>query len=224
MASEVTQTTDQAPSSAQAGKGGFFANVFNPARRGSTHRVEFLAGLTTFVTMAYIIFVNTSIMQAAGLNPTALIIGTIFAAVVPTLFMGLWADLPWALAPGLGYNALFAFTVVGARHFPVGAALALVFLDGLAFLLIVSGPWRERIIKGIPLPIKLAAGAGIGFFIAFIGLTNANIVKFNAFAPIQPNQFIPIGNTFGLPQLTPLNDPVALVALAGLAITGLLMA
>ncbi|SRR5579875_166364 len=222
MATEVTTTTEQAPT--QASKPNFLADLLHPARRGSSHRIEFLAGLTTFVTMAYIIFVNTSIMQAAGLNPTALIIGTIFAAVVPTLLMGIWADLPWALAPGLGYNALFAYTVVDERHFPVGAALALVFLDGLAFLLIVSGPWRESIIKGIPLPIKLAAGAGIGFFIAFIGLANADIIKFNAFAPIQANQFVAIGNANGLPALSPLNDPLVLVALAGLIITGLLMA
>src|SRR5690242_21706237 len=217
MASEVAP--ESTASSSRAGS--TFATIMNPSRRGSSHRIEFIAGLTTFVTMAYIIFVNASIMEAAGLNFDALIIGTIFAAVVPTLFMGLWADLPWALAPGLGYNALFAFTVVGARRFPVGAALALVFLDGLAFLLLVSGPWREKIIMGIPLSIKLAAGAGIGFFIAFIGLTNADIVKFNAFAAIQPGAAVQIGNANGLPQLSTLNDPVVLVAFAGLLITGL---
>ncbi|HUY76361.1 MAG TPA: NCS2 family permease [Ktedonobacterales bacterium] len=219
----TTEVTDTAqPTTAE--RRGFFADVLHPARRGSSHRIEFIAGLTTFVTMAYIIFVNTSIMEAAGLNPTALIIGTIFAAIVPTLFMGIWADLPWALAPGLGYNALFAYTVVDQHKFPVGAALALVFLDGLVFLLVVAGPWREQIIKGIPLPIKLAAGAGIGFFIAFIGLTNADIIKFNSFAALPANQFIPIGNAFGLPALSPLNDPLVLVAFAGLLVTGLLMA
>src|SRR6185312_9155027 len=170
------------------------------------------------------IFVNASIMTAAGLNFDALVIGTIFCAVVPTLFMGLWADLPWALAPGLGYNALFAFTVVGQRHFPVGAALALVFLDGLAFLLIVIGPWRESIIKGIPLPIKLAAGAGIGLFIAFIGLANAGIIKFSAFADIKAGQTVPFGDAFGLPGLSVLNDPVVIVAFVGLLLTTLLMA
>lgn len=214
-------TTKVAP---QTPTGGFIGNMLNPTRRGSTHRTEFLAGLTTFVTMAYIIFVNTSIMSAAGLNPTALIIGTIFAAVVPTLFMGLWADLPWALAPGLGYNALFAYTVVGQRHVPVGAALALVFLDGLAFLLLVSGPWRERIIMGIPLPIKLAAGAGIGLFIAFIGMVNAGIVKFNAFANIKAGQTVPFGDANGLPGLSTLDDPAVIVALIGIVITALLMA
>lgn len=220
----TTEVTDAAQQTG-AERRGFFADVLHPARRGSSHRIEFIAGLTTFVTMAYIIFVNTSIMEAAGLNPTALIIGTIFAAIVPTLFMGLWADLPWALAPGLGYNALFAYTVVLQHQFPVGAALALVFLDGLVFLLVVSGPWREQIIKGIPLPIKLAAGAGIGFFIAFIGLTNADIIKFNLFITKVPsNPIIAIGSATGLPALSPLNDPLVLVAFAGLLVTGLLMA
>ena len=220
MAAEVAPV----PTSTAPQRSRFFADVLHPARRGSTHRTEFLAGLTTFVTMAYIIFVNTDILKAAGLNPTALVIGTIFAAVVPTLFMGLWADLPWALAPGLGYNALFAYTVVGARHFPVGAALALVFVDGLAFTLIAAGPWRERIIMGIPLPIKLAAGAGIGLFIAFIGMVNANIVKFSAFTDIKAGQTVPFGDAFGLPGLSLLNDPVVIVAFIGLVITGLLLA
>jgi adenine/guanine/hypoxanthine permease len=220
MASEVAPESTATPSRA----GGIFATVMHPELRGSSHRTEFIAGLTTFVTMAYIIFVNASIMSAAGLNFDALVIGTIFCAVVPTLFMGLWADLPWALAPGLGYNALFAFTVVGQRHFPVGAALALVFLDGLAFLLIVIGPWRESIMKGIPLAIKLAAGAGIGLFIAFIGLANAGIIKFNAFADIKAGQTVNIGDAFGLPGLSVLNDPVVIVAFVGLLLTALLLA
>ena len=217
-----TETASTTPSTLLS-RGGF-ADVFNPASRGSTHRTEFIAGLTTFVTMAYIIFVNTAILSAAGLDPVALIIGTIFAAVVPTLFMGIWADKPWALAPGLGYNALFAYTVVDQRHFPVGAALALVFLDGLAFFLLVSGPWRESIIKGIPLAIKLAAGAGIGLFIAFIGMVNAGIVKFTAFTDIKNGQLVPFGSNTALPQLSPLNDPVVIVALVGVLITGVLMA
>jgi adenine/guanine/hypoxanthine permease len=203
---------------------GWFKRFFDPTTRGSTSRTEFIAGLTTFVTMAYIIFVNTNILSASGLDPKALIIGTIFAAVVPTLVMGLWADLPWALAPGLGYNALFAYTVVLQNKFPVGAALALVFLDGVAFTLIVSGPWRERIVMGIPQNLKLAAGAGIGLFIAFIGFANAGIVKFNSFADIKNNTTVPFGDATGLPTLGKLNDPAVIVALVGLVITGLLMA
>lgn len=224
-------STEVAPTSRETqARRGILDTLKNPGLRGSSHRTEFIAGLTTFVTMAYIIFVNSTIMSAAGLNFKALVIGTIFAAVVPTLFMGLWADLPWALAPGLGYNALFAYTVVGAYKMDVRAALALVFLDGFAFLLLVIGPWRESIIKGIPLPIKLAAGAGIGLFIAYIGLVNANIIKLlpgNAVlgGAAKPGVLIPLGDgAAGLPQLSLLNDPVVLVGFAGLLITALLMA
>jgi len=110
---------------------------FRLRERGTSPRIEFIAGLTTFFTMAYIIFVNTDIMKATGMDPVALTIGTIIAAAVPTLVLGLWADLPWALAPGMGYNALFAYTVVLGHHVPWQAALALVFLDGIAFTLIV---------------------------------------------------------------------------------------
>jgi AGZA family xanthine/uracil permease-like MFS transporter len=208
--------SDLAPATATPApaKGGVLADLLNPARRGSSHRTEFLAGLTTFVTMAYIIVVNAGILShpdpthSTGLNFDALVIGTILAAAIPTLVMGLWADLPWALAPGMGYNVLFAETVVVQHKFPVGAALALVFLDGLAFLLIVSGPWRESIVKGIPMPIKLAAGAGIGLFIALIGFVNAGIVN------ISDN---------GL-ALGTLNNASVVVALVGLLITGLLLA
>ncbi len=217
-------TTDAAGAAPMSSLKGWLGRFFDAKSRGSSQRIEFIAGLTTFVTMAYIIFVNTNIMSAAGLNPTALVIGTIFAAAVPTLVMGLWADLPWALAPGLGYNALFAFTVVLQNKVPVNAALALVFLDGLAFTLIVAGPWRERIITGIPLNLKIAAGAGIGLFIAFIGLGNAGIVKFNPTTTLKSGVAVPVNSNFGLPQLSTLNDPVVLVALAGLVLTGLLMA
>lgn len=211
MTSEVTSEPETPASPSRSGN--IFSSVMNPSRRGSSHRTEFIAGLTTFVTMAYIIFVNTDIMvgtpqHPTGLDPKALIIGTIFAAIVPTLFMGIWADLPWALAPGLGYNALFAYTVVGQRGIPAPIALALVFLDGLAFLLIVIGPWRNSIMKGIPLAIKLAAAAGIGLFIAYIGFNNATLIDFSS----------------GLPALSRLNNPTALVALAGILITGLLLA
>lgn len=191
-----------------------FADIFKPRRRGSSHRTEFFAGLTTFVTMAYIIAVNAGILShpdpthSTGLNFDALVIGTILAAAIPTLVMGLWADLPWALAPGMGYNVLFAENVIVERHFPVGAALALVFLDGLAFLLIVAGPWRESIIKGIPMPIKLAAGAGIGLFIALIGFVNSGIVTISS---------------SGL-ALGSLGNPTFIVTFVGLLLTGLLLA
>ncbi len=175
----VSPTTPEVSTS----QGSWLSRFFNPALRGSSHRIEFIAGLTTFVTMSYIIFVNEQILSVTGLDPVALTIGTILSAAIPTLIMGFWADLPWALAPGMGYNALFAFTVVSQNHFPVKAALALVFLDGLMFTIVVAGPWRSRIITGIPLNLKLAAGAGIGLFIAYIGLINSGVVVLSGSGP-----------------------------------------
>ncbi|HEX2912278.1 MAG TPA: NCS2 family permease [Chloroflexia bacterium] len=198
-------------------------------------RTEILAGATTFVTMVYIIFVNTNIMlggnaDANGVGPTgmdavALTIGTILAAVIPTLVMGLWAKLPWALAPGLGYNALFAYTVILKYHLPYQAALTLVLLDGIAFTLLVIGPWRNRLISAIPLNLKLAAGAGIGLFIAFIGLSNAGIVKLQILNPSGLNgQTANVSDQTALPGLSTLNDPVVIVAIIGLILTGVMMA
>jgi adenine/guanine/hypoxanthine permease len=206
-------------------KGGALERRFALAAHGTSARTEFLAGLTTFVTMAYIIFVNTEILSQAGMNRTALVIGTILAAAVPTAILGLWTNLPWALAPGMGYNALFAYTVVIAMKVPWPTALALVFLDGVAFLAIALLPWRERIFTGIPNNLKFGAAAGIGLFIAFIGLANAGIVQFNVLAPpgLTPGPHT-IGDKTGLPMLGRLNDPVPLVAIAGLVVTALLMA
>src|SRR5579859_2297124 len=218
MARTLTPAGRSAPAGAAA-----LESRFRLRERGTTPRIEFLAGLTTFFTMAYIIFVNTDIMKVTGMDPVALTIGTILAAAVPTLIMGLWADLPWALAPGMGYNALFAFTVVLGHKVSWQAALALVFLDGLAFTLIVAGPWAHRIIEGIPLNLKLAAGAGIGLFIAFIGMVNAGVVQMSVSAPLKPG-VQPFGGGSALPVLGPLSSPTVVVALAGLILTGWLMA
>jgi AGZA family xanthine/uracil permease-like MFS transporter len=198
---------------------------FELARHGTTVRTEMVAGLTTFVTMAYILFVNPQIMSAAGLDRDALVIGTIFAAVVPTMALALWARLPWALAPGMGYNALFAYTVVGQYGLKPAEALALVFLDGLAFLLIALLPWRERFFTGIPNSLKFGAAAGIGLFIAFIGLANAGIVQFNVAggATLGPGRH-PISGSTGLPVLGALDNPEALVGIAGVLLTALLLA
>jgi AGZA family xanthine/uracil permease-like MFS transporter len=197
---------------------------FRLTEHGTNPRTEFVAGLTTFVTMAYILFVNPAIMSAAGIDREALVIGTIFAAVVPTLAMGLWARLPWALAPGMGYNALFAYTVVGQYHIPPAEALALVFLDGVAFLLIALLPWREQFFTGIPQSIKFGAAAGIGLFIASIGLDQAGIVQFSVSGgTLGPGRHVISGAT-GLPSLGALNQPAALVAIIGVLLTGWLLA
>ncbi len=198
---------------------------FQLREHGTTVKRECLAGLATFMTMVYIIFVNTSIMKASGMDPVALTIGTILAAAVPTILMGLWTNLPWALAPGMGYNALFAYTVVLTLKIPWPSALALVFLDGLAFLLLVSGPWRDAIVAGIPRTLKLAAGAGIGLFIAYIGMVNAGIIKIQVLSPtpLTPG-FHLLGGGSALPVLGSLLDPPVITALLGLLATGFLLA
>jgi AGZA family xanthine/uracil permease-like MFS transporter len=198
---------------------------FGLAAYGATPHGEFRAGLTTFVTMAYIIFVNTAILSEAGMNPTALVIGTILAAALPTALLGLWTNLPWALAPGMGYNALFTYLIVLRLGIPFPAALALVFLGGLAFLAIALAPWREQILAGIPANLKYGAAAGIGLFIAFIGLANAGIVQFQISAPGGlPAGSHAIGGGTGLPALGRLDEPAALITLTGLLVTGWLMA
>lgn len=198
---------------------------FRLHEHGTTLKRECLAGLATFVTMVYIIFVNTSIMKESGMDPVALTIGTILASALPTVVMGLWTNLPWALAPGMGYNALFTYTVVLTLKIPWPSALALVFLDGVAFLLLVSGPWREALITGIPRNLKLAAGAGIGLFIAYIGMVNAGLIKLQVLSPspLAPGLH-PFGGGFALPVLGSLLDPPVVIALLGLLVTGLLLA
>jgi AGZA family xanthine/uracil permease-like MFS transporter len=205
--------------------GGWAERYFQLARHGTTPRTEWVAGLTTFVTMAYILFVNPAIMAAAGLDHDALVIATIFAAVIPIVAMALCARLPWALAPGMGYNALFAYTVVGQYHIPPRTALALVFLDGLAFLLIALLPWREQFFIGIPRSIKFGAAAGIGLFIAFIGLANAGLVQFEVPGGVTlgPGRH-PVSGATGLPALGSFNQPAALIGAAGVLLTGLLQA
>jgi AGZA family xanthine/uracil permease-like MFS transporter len=209
----------------KGGGAGWLEQRFALRASGATPRGEFTAGLTTFVTMAYILFVNTAILGEAGMNRTALVIGTIFAAAVPTLVLGLWTNLPWALAPGMGYNALFTYLIVLRLKVPWPTALALVFLDGLAFLVIALLPWRRRLFAGIPLNLKYGAAAGIGLFIAFLGLANAGIVQFTVSAPGGlPAGSHPIGGSTGLPAIGHLDEPAALVATGGLLITGWLMA
>jgi AGZA family xanthine/uracil permease-like MFS transporter len=198
---------------------------FQLREHGTDLKRECVAGLATFVTMVYIIFVNTNIMKESGMDPVALTIGTILAAAVPTIVMGIWTNLPWALAPGMGYNALFAYTVVLTLKIPWPSALALVFLDGVAFLLLVSGPWRQAIVTGIPRNLKLAAGAGIGLFIAYIGMVNAGIIKVQVLSASPLSKGIHLfGGRSALPVLGDLLDPPVVIALLGLLTTGFLLA
>lgn len=152
---------------------------FQISERGSTVGTELRAGVTTFLTMAYIIFVNPSILSAAidveGAIPQ-LVTVTCFAAAIGTIVMALWANLPFALAPGLGLNAFFAFTVVGTLGFSWQTALGAVFISGLIFIVVSATGLREWILGAIPLYLKHAITAGIGAFLAIIGFTNAGLI------------------------------------------------
>ncbi len=149
---------------------------FGLTAMGTNWRREALAGLTTFLAMAYILFVNASILADAGMDPDAVFVATALASALACLIMGLWANYPIALAPGMGLNAFFAYTVVLGMGVPWETALAGVLVSGILFLILTLSRIRERVINAIPFQLKMAAGAGIGLFIAFIGLKNAGIV------------------------------------------------
>ncbi len=154
-----------------------FERVFQLSTHGTTVRREIIAGITTFLTMVYIVVLNPSIIStSAGLNYDALFVATCLAAALTTLLMGFWAKLPVALAPGMGLNAFFALTVIPTMNYSTQTALGCVFLAGVAFVLISITPAREWLINAIPRSLKLSIAAGIGFFLAFIGLANAGIV------------------------------------------------
>ncbi len=142
-------------------------------------RQEMLGGLTTFVTMAYIIVVNPQILAQAGMPPEGVVFATCASAAVATLVMGLYANYPIALAPGMSLNAYFTYSVCLAMHVPWRTALAVVFMSGTLFLVLTVTRVREQIVNGMPDCLKHSTAAGIGMFIAFVGLRNAKIVVAN---------------------------------------------
>ena len=167
---------------------------------------EVLAGFTTFFTMAYILFVNPLILSDAGLPQNGVFIATILAAVVGTLIMGLYANLPYAQAPGMGLNAFFAYTVVIRHGYTGYEALALVFICGILNIIVTVTNFRKHLIAAIPETLQQAIGAGIGLFIAYIGFLNVNLITFDP-----------------VPSLTNFTDKNVLLALIGLVITITLM-
>ncbi|MFO0997161.1 MAG: NCS2 family permease [Alphaproteobacteria bacterium] len=170
-------------------------------------RTEILAGITTFLTMAYIIFVNPDILSKAGMDRNAVFVATCLAAAISTLVMGLYARYPIALAPGMGLNAYFAFVVVGQLGYSWQTALGAVFLSGVVFLVISVLPIRRWIIDSIPRSQKMAISAGIGFFLGLIALKSAGVVVAN------PATFVTVG-----PLTT---GPVVLATLGFLAMIAL---
>ncbi len=141
---------------------------------------EMLGGLTTFVTMAYIIVVNPQILAQAGMPRDGVVFATCVSAAVATLVMGLYANYPIALAPGMSLNAYFTYSVCIGMHVPWRTALAVVFFSGVLFLLLTVTRVREQIVNGMPDCLKHSTAAGIGMFIAFVGLRNAKLVVANA--------------------------------------------
>lgn len=193
---------------------------FKFKENGTNARTEIIAGITTFLTMAYIIFVNPNILinVIPGATPGsdlytqffgAFMVATILGAATATLIMGLWANYPFALAPGMGLNAYFAFTVCLKLGIDWRVALAAVFVEGLIFILLTLTGVRGFVVKAVPSSIKLATSAGIGLFIAFIGLKSAGIVV------QDPATFVALGD---------LTSPAALVAIIGFFIIAILFA
>jgi AGZA family xanthine/uracil permease-like MFS transporter len=170
----------------------------------TNYRTEFFAGLTTFLAMAYILFVNPATLAAAGMDEGAVFTATAIAAAVGTLFMGIIAKYPIVLAPGMGLNAFFAYTVVLGYGIPWETALSGVLVSGLIFMLLTISGLREKIINVIPANLKMAVGAGIGFFIAFVGFQNAGIIEGD------PDTLVSIGN---------LTSPPVLLAIFGIIVS-----
>ena len=183
--------------------------VFHLTENHTTVRRELLAGLTTFMTMGYIVVVNPRILAEAGMPIEGVLFATCISAALATLIMGLWANYPIALAPGMSLNAYFTYAIVIGRSVPWPTALGVVFLSGLLFLVLTLTNIREQIVNGIPDCLKHGTAAGIGLFIAFVGLRNAKIIV------ASPATFVGLGKT---------SDPQVLLAATGLLLIAILMA
>ncbi len=184
-------------------------SLFRLKEHGTDLKTEIIAGFTTFVTMGYILVVNPLILGETGMDPGAIFTATALSAGIATLVMAFYAKLPFALAPGMGLNAFFAYTIVLGMEYPWEFALTAVFLEGLAFILLTALNVREAIVNAIPDNLKKAISVGIGLFIAFIGLQNAGMIVDN------PTTLVGKGSIG--------NAPFILASL-GLIITSILMA
>lgn len=181
---------------------------FKISENKSTLKIEVIAGITTFMTMVYILAVNPSILSATGMDKDAVFTATALSAIVGTLVMALYAKLPFALAPGMGLNAFFAFTVVLGMGYSWEFALTAVFLEGIIFILLTAFNIRELIVNSIPLNLKHAVSVGIGLFIAFIGLKGTGLI---------------IDNPATLVSLGDMKNPEVLVGVVGVLVIGALL-
>ena len=198
---------------------------FKLSQNGTKVSTEVMAGFTTFFAMAYIIVVNPSMLSKTGMPWGAVFLATIIASVIGTLVMGLFANVPYAQAPGMGLNAFFVFTVVFGLGFSWQEALAMVFICGIINVLITVTKVRKLIIKAIPESIQHAIGGGIGIFIAYIGVKNAGLLNFTS----DPGMNIVledgtvIANSSIVPAIVKLNQPAIWLALFGLVLTVVLL-
>lgn len=200
---------------------------FKLTEKGTDVRTEVLAGLTTFFAMSYILFVNPAMLAQTGMPKQGVFLATIIGAVAGTLMMAFFANLPYAQAPGMGLNAFFTFTVVFALGYTWQEALAMVFICGIISLIITLTKVRKMIIESIPGSLRAAISAGIGVFLAYVGIKNAGLLKFS----IDPGNYTVVdkgadkaaaaitANSAATPGLVDFNNPSVIVALVGLAIT-----
>lgn len=190
---------------------------FKLSQKGTTIRTEVIAGFTTFLTMAYIIFVNPDILSTTGMDRNAVFVATCLAAALGSLIMGLWANWPIGMAPGMGLNAFFAFTVVGAMGFTWQQALGAVFISGVIFLILTITGARRWLIAGIPSSMRSAIAAGIGLFLAIIALQTSGIVVGN------PATLIALGDLTATGTLLTIAGFFLIVALDALRVTGAIL-
>ncbi|GET32850.1 xanthine/uracil permease [Prolixibacter bellariivorans] len=183
--------------------------LFKLTQNKTSVKSEVVAGITTFMTMAYILAVNPTILSETGMDKNALFTATAVASIIATLVMALYANLPFALAPGMGLNAFFAFTVCLGMGFSWQFALTAVFIEGIIFLVLTAFNIRELIVNAIPINLKHAVSAGIGLFIAFIGMQGSGLI---------------VNNDATLVGLGDMSSPTVLVTLFGLLLTGVLLA
>lgn len=202
---------------------------FKLKENGTTVSREIMAGLTTFFAMSYILFVNPAILSQTGMPVGGVFLATIFAAIIGTLIMGLFANVPYAQAAGMGLNAFFTYTVCFGLGFTWQEALAIVFLCGLINIVITVSKLRKLLIVSIPNGLQHAIGGGIGVFVAYIGLKNANLLNFTLnpgtyeFLGKTPADATIVGNSSAVPALVNFNTPHVLLALLGIVITVVLV-
>src|SRR6056297_1625688 len=219
MARESADDSGQQSATASQGGGSWFARYFEFDEHGTDMRTEIVAGITTFLTMSYIVVVNPAILglaidvngRTAAETQQMLAVVTLISAAVATFVMAFHANRPFGQAPGLGLNAFFAFTVVLTLGIPWETALAAVVVEGVLFLVLTVIGAREYIINLFPEPVKFAVGAGIGLFLAIIGLQAMHVIA------SDPATFVQFNPAFA-------NDPLAIISVLGLFVTFALVA